>query len=140
MQSQSSAPNELLTRKASVLIVDDEPDILTVFKQSLDSAGYSTYGFVNPVAALEHFTENPQNYQFIISDIRMPRLSGFELAREARKVSQDVKIVLMSAFEIQMHEFNKVLPSTRVDALLTKPVTTEKLKSVLETLAEQKSV
>ena len=136
MQSQTASPTSDLTRKASVLIVDDDPDILTIFKRSLESAGYSTYGFVNPSAALEHYKQNPQSYQIMMSDVRMPGMSGLELAQEVRKVSKDVKIVLMSSFEIGMPEFSKVLPSIKVDALLDKPVRLEKLNAVLETLAK----
>lgn len=137
MQSQTASPINDLTRKASILIVDNEPDILTVFKQALEKAGYSTYGFVNASAALEHFKQNPDSYQIIISDVRMVGMSGLELARKVREVSQDVKIVLMSSFEITMPEFNKVLPSVKVDALLDKPIRLEKLNSVLETLAKK---
>lgn len=135
MQSQTASPTNDLTRKASILIVDDDPDILTVFKQALERARYSTYGFVNASAALEHYKQNPDGYQIIISDVRMAGMSGLELAREVRKVSQNVKIVLMSSFEITMPEFNKVLPSIKVDALLDKPIRLERLTSTLETLA-----
>jgi DNA-binding NtrC family response regulator len=136
MQSQSASPTNEVTRKSSILIVDDEPDTLTIFKQSLERAGYSTYGFVNAAAALEHYVQNRENYQIIISDVRMPGMSGLELARNVRKISSDVKIVLMSSFEITMPEFNKVLPSIKVDALLDKPIRLEKLNAILETLAK----
>lgn len=72
-------------RKISILIVDDEPDIISVFKKSLEKIGYSTYGFVNPSAALEHFTLNPKEYQIVISDIRMPGMNGFQLVKEIKK-------------------------------------------------------
>ena len=136
MQSQASSTSNELTRRASILIVDDEPDILTVFKKSLERGGYSTYGFVNAKAALEHYVQNPQSDDIIITDVKMPGMSGLELARELRKVSKDVKIVLMSSFEITMPEFNKVLPSIKVDALLDKPIRLEKLNSILETLTK----
>jgi DNA-binding NtrC family response regulator len=136
MQWQTASPTEELTRKTSILIVDDEPDILSIFKQSLERAGYSTYGFVNPSAALGHYMQNRQNYQIIISDVRMPGMSGLELARKVRKISKDVKIVLMSSFEITIPEFNKVLPSLKIDALLDKPIRLAKLNAVLETLTQ----
>jgi YesN/AraC family two-component response regulator len=91
---------------------------------------------VNAAAALEHYVQNRENYQIIISDVRMPGMSGLELARNVRKISSDVKIVLMSSFEITMPEFNKVLPSIKVDALLDKPIRLEKLNAILETLAK----
>jgi DNA-binding NtrC family response regulator len=138
MQSLTASPTGELTRKTSILIIDDEPDILGIFKQSLERAGYSTYGFVNASAAFEHYMQNRQSYQIIISDVRMPGMTGLELARKVRKISKDVKIVLMSSFEITMPEFKKVLPSLKVDALLDKPIRLEKLNAVIETLAKEK--
>ena len=116
----------------AILIVDDEADILTVFKKSLELHGYSTYGFVNPSAALEHFRPNPTRYQVIISDVRMPGMSGFELAREVRRINQDVRIILMTSFEISMSEFKKVMPSTHIDGLVQKPVSIGDLKILIE--------
>lgn len=135
MQAQSTTP-EAEQLKTTVLIVDDEPDVLAVFKKSLEMEGYFTYGFVNPTAALEHFRQNPHAYSIIVSDVRMPGMSGLELTREARKLNSDVKIVLMSSFEITKKEFDTVLPSLKVDALLDKPIGLEKLRTVMKEIAE----
>ena len=135
MQAESTLPPTKL-QKSKVLIVDDEPDVLTVFKKSLEKEGYFTYGFVNPAAALEHFRQNPKEYRVIVSDIRMPGLSGLELTREIKKINSDVKVVLMSSFEITKNEFDTVLPSLKVDALLDKPVRLEKLHAVMKSVAE----
>ena len=129
-------PSTETQKSSAVLIIDDEADIVKVFKKSLDSVGYSTYGFVNPVAALEHFKRNPTAYKIIISDVRMPGLSGLELAREVRKINKDVKIVLISSFEITMPELDKVLPTLKIDAVMDKPMRLEKLRAVVETLAK----
>src|SRR5581483_7563049 len=83
--------------KGNVLIIDDEPDILTVLKKTLQIGGYSTYGFVSPIAALEHYRKNSTNYRVVISDVRMPAMSGFQLAREIRNLNPKVKIILMTA-------------------------------------------
>lgn len=123
-------------RKISILIVDDEPDIISVFKKSLEKIGYSTYGFVNPSAALEHFTLNPKEYQIVISDIRMPGMNGFQLVKEIKKINPDVKVILMSAFEIGMPEFKKVLPSIQIDAIFDKPVKLERLNEIISAVAK----
>jgi DNA-binding response OmpR family regulator len=124
-------------KKTAILIVDDEPDILTTFKRSLELAGYSTYGFTNPSAALEHFRQNPKAYQIVITDVRMPGMSGFELAREIRNLDRDVKIIIMSAFEMNMSEVKKVLPSLKVDDIVKKPVRLDKLTTIIQAVAQE---
>lgn len=132
MQVQSKSRNEEDKKLLSILIVDDEPDILKIFKKSIEMSGHSSYGFVNPSAALEHFRQNPKAYDVIISDIRMPKLSGFELVREIRNLNGNVRIVLMTSFEISMEEFQKVMPSLKIDALVEKSTSLAKLREIIE--------
>ena len=57
----------------------------------------------------------------MLSDVRMPGLSGMQLARKVNEVNPNVKVVLMTAFEIRDNEFSKVFPSTQVDGFVQKP-------------------
>ncbi len=52
----------------------------------------------------------------------MPQMSGFQVARAVKEIRPDIKIAFITAFEINKSEFEKVLPSTKVDAFITKPV------------------
>jgi YesN/AraC family two-component response regulator len=65
----------------------------------------------------------------------MPGLSGIQLARKVKETNPDVKVVLMTAFEIRDNEFSKVFPSTQVDGFIQKPVRirelTDKILSVI---------
>jgi DNA-binding NtrC family response regulator len=114
------------------MIVDDAPDNVIAFRAALEQYGFQVDTFTDPEQALEHFS--PERYNVVISDIRMPKLSGFELARKIDKVDQDAKIILMSAFHMTREEFEKVLPSTRVDAFIKKPVGMTKLMDHLSVL------
>jgi two-component system response regulator YesN len=58
----------------------------------------------------------------VLSDIRMPALSGIQLSRKIKEVNPNVKVVLMTAFEIRDNEFSKVFPSTQVDGFVQKPI------------------
>ena len=84
----------------SILILDDERDIVMVFKRSLELAGFSVFGFTDPLLALEHFKANSANYALIVTDIRMPAMNGIEFVKEIRKVNQAVTIIIMSAFDL----------------------------------------
>jgi DNA-binding NtrC family response regulator len=120
--------------KKSIMIVDDEPDICTILKNSLDGNGFAVSTFTNPALALEHFKLEPERYDAVISDVRMPQMSGFELAREIRSLNPKTKIVVMTAFEINKSEFEKVLPSSSIDEFLTKPVSAAAMRQTVEKL------
>ena len=68
----------------SIVIVDDEPDICEMFKVILQENGYSVNAFTNPLVALEHLLNNPDKYELVISDYRMPYLNGCELGTSQR--------------------------------------------------------
>jgi CheY-like chemotaxis protein len=84
--------------------------------------GFTVEAFTNPEEALQSFKSNAESYCLMLSDMRMPRLSGIQLARKAKEVNPNVKVVLMTAFEIRDNEFNKVFPSTSVDGFVQKPI------------------
>ncbi|MDQ3854280.1 MAG: response regulator [Thermoproteota archaeon] len=107
---------------AKLLIVDDDPDILQVLKMGLLQNGFSVEAFTNPQEALQTFKSDTESYCLVLSDIRMPALSGIQLAKKVKEVNPNVKVVLMTAFEIRDNEFSKVFPSTRVDGFVQKPV------------------
>jgi len=130
-QKDKQLPERQQKASSSVLLIDDDKDVLTVLKRSLELKGMYTYGFANPILAVEHFRNNAANYDIVVTDIRMPDMNGFEVARAVREIRPDIKIAFITAFEINKSEFEKVLPSTKVDAFIAKPVT---LATFVETI------
>ena len=120
---------------ARLLIVDDEYDIVQVLKLGLQQNGFLVDAFTNPQEALQSFKSNADSYSLLLSDVRMPGLSGMQLARKVKETNPDVKVVLMTAFEIMDNEFSKVFPSTQVNGFIQKPVRirelTDKILSVI---------
>lgn len=114
---------------AKIILVDDEADILTVMKKGLSS--YQVMSFSDPLAALNALKNNPTEYCILVTDLRMPGLTGFELAGEAKKLNPDILVVLMTAFEIKLPEFNSVFPSTRIDGTLHKPFRLAEIQSTI---------
>jgi len=106
----------------SVLLIDDDTDILTIFKHSLGRAGMRTYAFTNPVLAVEHFRRNANSYDIVVTDIRMPLMSGFQVARAVKQIRPDIKVAFATSFDIKKSEFDKIFPSIEVDAFIPKPV------------------
>lgn len=120
---------------ARILVVDDDPDIVHVIKLGLLRKGFLVDAFTNPEKALYGFKSNAKAYCLVLSDVRMPYLSGIQLARKVKEVNPNVKTVLMTAFEIRDNEFSKVFPSTHVDGFVQKPIgikdLTDKILSII---------
>ena len=104
-----------------LLVVDDEPDVVQVLKLGLLKNGFLVDAFTNPEDALQTFKSNAGRYCLLVSDIRMPTLSGIQLARKVKEINPAVKVILMTAFEIRDNEFSKVFPSTQVEGFIQKP-------------------
>jgi CheY-like chemotaxis protein len=116
-----------------VLVLDDDFDISQLIKQILQKDNFkNVFAFTDPLLAVEHFRKNQEEYSLIISDIRMPTMNGFEFVREAKKINPKVKIVLMTAFEIDNKEFARVLPKPKIDGLIRKPASA---KQILNTVS-----
>ena len=124
---------------AKLLVVDDDSDIVQVLKLGLLKNRFLVNAFTNPEEALQSFKSNAESYCLLLSDVRMPGLSGIQLAKKVKEINPAVKTVLMTAFEIRDSEFSKVFPSTQVDGFVQKPIGIRDLTSkILSIIGETK--
>jgi response regulator RpfG family c-di-GMP phosphodiesterase len=125
-----------------IMFVDDEKDILSTVKRGLESNNaFAVETFSSGESALQAFESHPENYyDLVITDIRMPKMNGFELYRRIKEKNQSMKIAFITAFEINKEEFNKVMPSVNVIDFISKPLSISslitKLKSMLKNYPE----
>ena len=117
----------------SILALDDDFDIISIIRQLLQRRGFNVFGFTEPSLALEHFKVNASKYRLVISDIRMPQMNGFEFIKKVKEIKPEIKVFLMTAFEINDIEFRRVLPSTRIDEFIQKPISIERLNTLVRT-------
>lgn len=113
-----------------VSIVDDELDITELFHDAVcDSIdGVSVVSFNDPVIALEHFTQNKERYALVISDFRMPNLTGLELLKKVKKFRSNVRTILVSAYEVEYNAvFQRYMQESIIDSFIEKPVTINQL-------------
>jgi DNA-binding NtrC family response regulator len=123
----------------SILIVDNEFDIVALIKRALQKYGFNTLAFTDPLLAFEHFQKNSERFAVVISDIRMPSMNGYELMRKIKAKHPTIKTILISAFEIDKDEFSKMMPTIKIDDFITKPISLNQLVHVIENaLKEEK--
>lgn len=123
---------DTLAKNNTIMLVDDETDVLIAIKKMLERIGYEVHPFASPFVAIEHIKDGCQDCVLLISDIRMPSMSGFQFVKWAKELRPDLKIMFISAFEIHKQEWTKVLPSTQVDGFILKPIRIAQLAQAVE--------
>jgi two-component system, OmpR family, response regulator ChvI len=121
--------------KKLLIVVDDEPDITSSLKLGLERRGMEVAVFNDPLKALEELKKHDK-YDLVITDIRMPKMSGFELYREIRKQGVATPVVFMTAFDVYQEEFEKIFPDLKPKALLRKPLGIEELAARVNEILE----
>jgi CheY-like chemotaxis protein len=120
-----------------VMIVDDNDDVNLTFKIVLGEFDHRlrVHSFSDPIDALQCF--RPGKYNLIIIDILMPKMNGFELYDELRKLDSNVKICFLTAAKEIYYEamIKETFPELDVSYFLKKPIENKDLiKQVSELL------
>ena len=105
-QNEDNTKNDNSNLKKKIMLVDDEADILWLFKMILESdARLKVDSFSDPIVALENF--RPGLYDLLLIDIAMPKMNGFELYDKIRELDKKVKISFVTASEMFYEEMRK---------------------------------
>ena len=112
-----------------ILIVDDEPDVNLSLKIVLENNGFKVDTFDDSLLALQNFREQAGLYDLIIFDIKMPKMSGYELYKEIRKIDDKIKVCFFTASEAYHEEFRKSVPASvwNEDCYIQKPINNKEL-------------
>jgi DNA-binding NtrC family response regulator len=86
----------LVREQATILVADDDPDMLRVTAAILNRFGYNVLTAKNAEAALKAFEEAPRAIQLVISDVVMPGMKGPQLIRSIKSLSPSTATLLMS--------------------------------------------
>ncbi len=82
----------------TIMFVDDEPALVSVFRQGLMRLGYRVEGYIDPRKALEQFKKNPHRINMVVTDTTMPYISGVDLAEQMLEIRKDLPIILCTGF------------------------------------------
>jgi CheY-like chemotaxis protein len=85
--------------KKRILVVDDEPVVLDLAGRMLEHLGYEAELRTEGQGALERFLCDPVEIDLVISDIRMPGMTGDELARRIHRIRPDMPIIFCSGYD-----------------------------------------
>ncbi len=120
----------------TVLVVDDEEDILYAIADALEKEGMVAHKALNGRQALEILKMRAKNIDVLITDIRMPDINGVELLLMAKDINPDIKVIVITAYGSE--DLKREVFSKGAIAYLEKPFDISDLIKKVEELSQQK--
>jgi CheY-like chemotaxis protein len=114
--------------RAQILVVEDEPAIASLLEDLLTDSGYGVALARSGREAVERLVEMP--FQAVLTDLGMPEMSGWELARHCRDLYPELPVVLVTGWGVELDE--ELVAETAVRGVISKPFAVDE---VLEMLA-----
>ncbi len=125
-----SPPSESLPAgREKILLIDDEEIQVRSVQPALERFGYQVIGMSDSVKAFDLFKNRPDEFDLIVTDQRMPGLTGRELARKVLDIRPDFPIILCTGFSEAVHE--QEAKAIGIRECIMKPVS---MKEMLETI------
>jgi len=118
-----------LTGDERILLVEDEKAVAQVIERMLINLGYQVTSFQNSVEALDAFRESPEQYDLVITDLAMPKMTGDKLAKELLQIRNDLPIILCTGF-ISAPKTEEV-DGIGIRAYLSKPISKHNLSETI---------
>ena len=117
-------------REARLLYVDDEEALAILMPRLLERLGYKVTGETDPLAALRRFREEPGSFDAVITDVAMPGMSGFDLARELLTLRPELPVIVTSGYI--RPEDEEAAKEIGVRAVVLKPDTVDEMAAALD--------
>lgn len=121
---------DVASRSARILFVDDESIIADMSERILRKLGHQVDVFTDSVEAVEAFRARPQDYDLVLTDVTMPKLTGLELADEIRAARDDIPIILCTGYSDSLDQ--ESLDELRVFRCIWKPVEFDELGKLIQ--------
>jgi CheY-like chemotaxis protein len=129
----AEAETETVTKACGLrlLVVDDDDIILDVVTEALGDAGHRVDSFKHGADAIEALGR--KDYDVVITDLGMPDVTGWDVARSAKMHEPELPVVVISGWGAQFTD--EQLTDSGIDAMLAKPFHLQKLRETIESLA-----
>ena len=128
-------PEQLPGGDERILLVDDEPLVMEVIAEMLSRRGYQVQPVAGSLEALALFRRQPAEFDLVLTDMTMPKMTGERLSNEIKSLRPDIPVILCSGYSEKLAGKNAV--ELGLERLLMKPVDqVELVKTIREVLDE----
>ena len=113
-----------------IAVIEDEEDIANLFGELIRGEGYEVDIFTNSVIAYEKISSLHSRYSLVVTDNRMPGLTGFELAKNLYKIDREIQTVFISCLDINWA--NGIMDHIGIKFdFYRKPITSQQLREIV---------
>jgi len=120
--------------KERILLIDDEAQIIDIEQQILERLGYSVTSKTDSAEALKEFIAKPNQFDLVITDMTMPKMTGDQLARKVLDIKPNIPVILCTGFNETITE-EKAL-SLGIDQFVMKPIVKDQLARLIRTVLD----
>jgi CheY-like chemotaxis protein/anti-sigma regulatory factor (Ser/Thr protein kinase) len=126
------SPEQLAGGEGRILLVDDEKQVVQVTAELLRSIGYQVSGWTSSIEAIDHFKENQEDYDLVLTDLTMPYLTGTELSVRIKQLRPDIPIILFTGYSERLSR--EAAADAGIDEYCMKPVSLRELARMVSRL------
>lgn len=120
-----------------VLAIDDNEEFRNLIKELLEPNGFEVHGVANPVKGLEQFTREKDKFQLVLLDYYMPQLDGAKTFEWIKKLSPNVKVIIVSgAEELRLRQ---ILAQHPIDGYIRKPFRLQEALHIIRHVMSKKA-
>lgn len=132
---EERAERPIPTGTERILFIDDEPVIINLSKQILESLGYDVVARNSSIEALELFKENKDRFDLVITDMTMPHMTGEQLAEKLMQIRPDIPVLLCTGFSFMIDE-QKAL-DMGIRAFIPKPILKREIAEAIRKVLDE---
>ncbi|MBN2125090.1 MAG: diguanylate cyclase [Deltaproteobacteria bacterium] len=122
----------------SILIVDDDAYIRDIFEQLLANLGFSVASAPSGVAALDMLSTTDTDFTFLLTDMKMPEMDGFQLIQRVREDNPDISIIAMTGYS-EGYRYVDVVNAGAND-FIKKPFDLEELEAKIRRVINERNL
>ncbi|HEX4450502.1 MAG TPA: response regulator [Kofleriaceae bacterium] len=122
--------------KLSVLVIDDDPDILEYLQDFLTAEGFDVTTLSEPTVAVERIRD--EVFHLVVLDLMMPKISGLDLLAQIRAVDDDIAVIILTGYPTLDTATASI--QHEVSAYIHKPFTPAEFRDVIARIAKKKGL
>ena len=133
---KTETTTELPKGSETILVVDDEKSIVAVTQQMLGRLGYKVETAMTPQDALDLFSENPEHFDLVITDMTMPQMTGVALSEKLMGIRPDIPIIISTGHSALVDE--KRAKELGLAAYVMKPISMREIATTIRKVLDKK--